>query len=73
MNGMGDFSSILDKLPAQFQQAASKVSDDDVKKNLRRTLGIIDSMTPLERCKPELIKRAARSASPPARVCPCRK
>lgn len=60
MNGMGDFSSILDKLPAQFQQAASKVSDDDVKKNLRRTLGIIDSMTPLERRKPELIKASRK-------------
>ncbi len=60
MSGMGSFSSILDKLPAQFQQAASKVSDEDVQKNLRRTLGIIDSMTPQERRKPELIKASRK-------------
>lgn len=60
MSGMGSFSSILDKLPAQFQQAASKVSDEDVQKNLRRTLGIIDSMTPQERRRPELIKASRK-------------
>lgn len=60
VNGLGDFSSILEKLPAQFQQAADKVNDEDVKKNLRRTLGIIDSMTPRERARPELIKASRK-------------
>lgn len=47
-------------MPAQLQQAASKVSDEDVQKNLRRTLGIIDSMTLQERRKPELIKASRK-------------
>ena len=47
-------------MPAQFQQAASKVNDEDVQKSLKRTLGIIDSMTPQERRKPELIKASRK-------------
>lgn len=39
MAGFGSFSSLMEKMPAQLQQAASKVSDEDVQKNLRRTLG----------------------------------
>ena len=50
----------MEKMPAQLQQAASKVSDEDVQKNLRRTLGIIDSMTLQERRKPELIKASRK-------------
>ena len=60
MAGFGSFSSLMEKMPAQLQQAASKVSDEDVQKNLRRTLGIIDSMTLQERRKPELIKASRR-------------
>ena len=60
VNGIGSFSSILEKLPAQFQQAAAQVNDEDVKKNVRRTLGIIDAMTPQERRKPELIKASRK-------------
>ena len=60
MAGFGSFSSLMEKMPAQLQQAASKVSDEDVQKNLRRTLGIIDSMTLQERRKPELIKASRK-------------
>lgn len=61
MAGFGSFSSLMEKMPAQLQQAASKVSDEDVQKNLRRTLGIIDSMTLQERRKPELIKASRKT------------
>ena len=66
MNNMESFSSILEKLPAQFQEAASKVNDEEAKKSVRRTMGIIDSMTPFERRQaPTSSRPAARSASPP--------
>jgi signal recognition particle subunit SRP54 len=42
-------------MPAQFAQAAS-TSPDLGEKQLRRTEGIINSMTPQERAKPELLK-----------------
>ena len=60
MNNMESFSSILEKLPAQFQEAASKVNDEEAKKAVRRTMGIIDSMTPFERRKPDLIKASRK-------------
>ena len=60
MNYMESFSSILEKLPAQFQEAASKVNDEEAKKSVRRTMGIIDSMTPFERRKPDLIKASRK-------------
>ena len=60
MNNMESFSSILEKLPAQFQEAASKINDEEAKKSVRRTMGIIDSMTPFERRKPDLIKASRK-------------
>lgn len=56
MKKMGGMSSLLDKLPAQFQQAAGNSNMDQADKQVRRMCGIIDSMTPMERSKPELIK-----------------
>ncbi|MFL6635718.1 MAG: signal recognition particle protein [Massilia sp.] len=56
MKKMGGMSGLLDKLPAQFQQAASGANMDQAEKQVRRMCGIIDSMTPAERAKPELIK-----------------
>jgi len=56
MKKMGGMSGLLDKLPAQFQQAASGANMDQAEKQVRRMVGIIDSMTPFERAKPELIK-----------------
>jgi signal recognition particle subunit SRP54 len=56
MKKMGGMASLLDKLPAQFQQAAGNANMDQADKQVRRMVGIIDSMTPAERAKPELIK-----------------
>jgi signal recognition particle subunit SRP54 len=56
MKKMGGMSGLLDKLPAQFQQATSGANMDQAEKQVRRMVGIIDSMTPGERAKPELIK-----------------
>ncbi|HEY6898562.1 MAG TPA: signal recognition particle protein [Rhodocyclaceae bacterium] len=60
MRSMGGLSSLMDKLPAQFgalaQQAGGAVED----KAVRRIEGIINSMTPGERSKPELIKASRK-------------
>src|SRR6476619_5282858 len=56
MKKMGGMASLLDKLPAQFQQAAGNANMDQADKQVRRMVGIIDSMTTQERAKPELIK-----------------
>jgi signal recognition particle subunit SRP54 len=56
MKKMGGMAGLLDKLPAQFQQAAGNANMDQAEKQVRRMVGIIDSMTPHERAKPELIK-----------------
>jgi signal recognition particle subunit SRP54 len=56
MKGMGGLSSLMDKLPAQFQQAAAGADMSQAEKQMRRMEGIINSMTPLERAKPDLIK-----------------
>lgn len=60
MRKMGGISSMLDKLPAQFAQAAGQVNDQDVDKQVRRLEGIINSMTPAERARPELIKASRK-------------
>jgi len=59
MKNMGGMASLMDKLPAQLTQMAS-ASPDLQEKALKRTQGIIDSMTPLERRKPELLKAARK-------------
>ncbi|MBI5785783.1 MAG: signal recognition particle protein [Rhodocyclales bacterium] len=56
MRKMGGLSAMLDKLPAQFGQMAQQAGGAVDEKVIRRTEGIINSMTPLERAKPELIK-----------------
>ena len=56
MRNMGGMGALMDKMPAQMANMASKVNSDDAEKSLRRIEGIINSMTPLERRKPELIK-----------------
>jgi signal recognition particle subunit SRP54 len=60
MRKMGGLSSMLDKLPAQFAQAASQVNAADSEKQIRRIEGIINSMTPAERARPELIKASRK-------------
>jgi len=56
MKNMGGLSSLMDKLPAQFQQAAAGANMGIAEKQMRRMEGIINSMTLAERAKPDLIK-----------------
>jgi len=58
MRKMGGVSSLMDKLPAQFAQAAQGAQMDE--KAISRIEGIINSMTPQERTKPELIKASRK-------------
>ncbi|MBI5436869.1 MAG: signal recognition particle protein [Nitrosomonadales bacterium] len=58
MRKMGGVSALMDKLPAQLSQAAAGSRVDD--KSISRTEGIINSMTPLERSRPELIKASRK-------------
>lgn len=57
---MGDMGSLLEKLPAQFSQAAGQLQGGQAEKQLRRTEGILNSMTPLERAKPDLLKASRK-------------
>jgi signal recognition particle subunit SRP54 len=59
MKKMGGLSSLADKLPAQLTQMA-QASPDLQEKALKRTQGIIDSMTPQERRKPEILKASRK-------------
>jgi signal recognition particle subunit SRP54 len=56
MKQMGGLSSLMDKLPQQMTAKAGQVDMDRAERDIRRKEGIIHSMTPLERRKPELIK-----------------
>lgn len=60
MRSMGGFSGLIDKLPAHMQQAASGANMGLAEKQVRRMEGIINSMTPLERTKPDLIKASRK-------------
>lgn len=60
MRNMGGLSSLMDKLPSQFAQAAAQVPMGQQEKMLGRVEGIINSMTPAERAKPELIKASRK-------------
>jgi signal recognition particle subunit SRP54 len=60
MRKMGGISGLLDKLPAQFAQAAQQAGSQVEDKAVRRLEGIINSMTPQERAKPELIKASRK-------------
>ena len=52
---MGGLSAVLDKLPAQMQANAAAAAGVADPKTLKRQMGIIDSMTPRERRRPEMI------------------
>ena len=60
MKNMGSFSGLMEKLPTQFAEAASKINDDDAQKAIARTEGIINSMTPFERTHPDIIKASRK-------------
>lgn len=58
MKNMGGMSAMMDKLPAQFGQAAQNINIDE--KIINRTEGIINSMTKQERSKPEILKASRK-------------
>jgi signal recognition particle subunit SRP54 len=58
MKKMGGLSGMMDKLPAQLGQLAQNANVDE--KVINRTIGIIDSMTPAERAKPEILKASRK-------------
>ena len=58
MKKMGGLNALIDKLPAQLAQAAQGGAVDD--RVIGRTVGIIDSMTPQERARPEIIKASRK-------------
>jgi len=60
MKQMGGLSSLMDKLPAQMAAKAGAMDMDRVEKDVRRKEGIIQSMTPLERRKPDLVKASRK-------------
>ncbi|MCG6950822.1 MAG: signal recognition particle protein [Betaproteobacteria bacterium] len=59
MRKMGGLSALMDKLPAQLagQIGPGQTGDE---RQMRRVEGIIDSMTPAERRRPELIKASRK-------------
>ena len=60
MRKMGGIASLVEKLPAQLAQAAGQVNSADSDKQIRRIEGIISSMTPAERAKPDLLKASRK-------------
>ena len=60
MRKMGGLSALLDKLPASVAQAAQQAGSAVEDKAIRRIEGIINSMTPQERTKPDLIKASRK-------------
>jgi len=60
MQQMGGMASLMDKLPSHMAQAASKTNLSEADKQTKRMRGIIDSMTPRERTKPELLKASRK-------------
>ena len=58
MQNMGGIGAIMEKLPSNLSQAAQGASLDE--KTASRTIGIIDSMTVVERRRPEVIKASRK-------------
>jgi len=60
MRAMGGVAALLAKLPAQFGALAQQTDGAMQEKAIRRIVGIIDSMTPQERAKPEILKASRK-------------
>jgi signal recognition particle subunit SRP54 len=58
MRKMGGLAALADKLPAELARAAQEATVDE--KRIGRIEGIIDSMTPQERAKPEILKASRK-------------
>ena len=56
MRKMGGMAALMDKMPAQVAGMAGQMGGEAGDKAMRRIEGIINSMTPLERRKPDIIK-----------------
>ncbi|MFZ2986539.1 signal recognition particle protein, partial [Ideonella sp.] len=56
MKKLGGLGNLMDKLPTQMAAKTGQVDMDRAERDMRRMEGIIHSMTPLERRKPELLK-----------------
>jgi len=60
MRKMGGMGALMDKMPAQLANMANNVNPEVGDKALRRIEGIINSMTPQERRKPDLLKASRK-------------
>ncbi len=60
MKKMGGLSGLLDKLPTEMSAKAGQADMDRAERDVRRMEGIICSMTPLERRRPELLKASRK-------------
>jgi signal recognition particle subunit SRP54 len=60
MRKLGGVGNLLDKLPAQIAKAAGPVDAQNADRQVRRLEGIINSMTALERSRPELLKASRK-------------
>ena len=58
MRKMGGIAGLMDKLPAELARAAQGASVDE--RRIARIEGIINSMTPVERAKPEILKASRK-------------
>ncbi len=58
MRKMGGIAGMLDKLPAEIARAAQGANMDE--KRIARIEGIINSMTPAERARPEILKASRK-------------
>ena len=58
MRKMGGLAALVDKLPAEIARAAQGATIDD--RRVSKLEGIINSMTPQERTKPELLKASRK-------------
>jgi signal recognition particle subunit SRP54 len=60
LQNMGGMAALMDKLPSHMQANAQAAAGAVNPKNLKRQMGIIDSMTPKERRRPELIDNSRK-------------
>ncbi|TDR80153.1 signal recognition particle protein [Paludibacterium purpuratum] len=60
MKKMGGMSNLMEKMPGQIGQMAKGIQGAEAEKSMARIEAIINSMTPLERRKPEVIKASRK-------------
>jgi signal recognition particle subunit SRP54 len=60
MKKMGGLAGLMDKLPSQMTAKAGPADMDRAERDVRRMEGIINSMTPQERRKPEILKASRK-------------